>query len=491
MTYAEMAKSTSQENDWRESNGETARTTRERNAAESLALRRNDSTRESVAAKPVAFSPEAGRPLDEAGTNKISAAPTSAGESSSGVETGSEASDTEQETEGDGVTVEEGQSASEAEREINLESDFALAADDEGISIATADSSQAEQSRPITPSGSVGSAEEMGITEGDASEAVSGDPSGNASETAAPIEEDVACESLTPVSPHPDWARSAETTPLITAFSTANATPMDTPSASSSSSHTPRAVKQGGGCRGGFELLLAQVSCFINQSAKQLHRAVIEILSLTDKDLQEEVGGVGGKRRDWSLTQRKRHHREADLDRRSGRRRLDPMNGGAGSNSRGYDNSDNADHAWITHRRASHGDGASQAVSSADIRAASPSEYASSPSLSPSPFPKDLITVSDAYSRTDGMLSVFCDDNEVCRSCGTNRTPQWRYIYVARFCNACYMKIKRFWENRGERRLPSRVRESSVTSEDARVRYLRQADAIANEVFDYRVAERG
>ncbi|EZG79920.1 hypothetical protein GNI_023800 [Gregarina niphandrodes] len=49
--------------------------------------------------------------------------------------------------------------------------------------------------------------------------------------------------------------------------------------------------------------------------------------------------------------------------------------------------------------------------------------------------------------------------NRSCARCVSHETPQWRYIHKYRFCNACYMKVKRWFDtNRPGCKLPGRTR---------------------------------
>lgn len=69
-----------------------------------------------------------------------------------------------------------------------------------------------------------------------------------------------------------------------------------------------------------------------------------------------------------------------------------------------------------------------------------------------------------------------------CGKCNTTDTPQWRYIHNGRFCNACYMRVKRWVDsNLGERKLPSRARVDVTPEEDHRLTL--EAHYLVNEAF--------
>lgn len=69
-----------------------------------------------------------------------------------------------------------------------------------------------------------------------------------------------------------------------------------------------------------------------------------------------------------------------------------------------------------------------------------------------------------------------------CSQCGSRETPQWRYIHTDRYCNACYMRVKRWVESKhvGEK-LPSRSRQGLTPQEDAELRM--RANHFVQEAF--------
>eukprot|EP01056_Protomagalhaensia_sp_Gyna25_P006064 Protomagalhaensia_sp_Gyna_25__6063@NODE_965_length_2346_cov_480_412657_g767_i0_p2_GENE_NODE_965_length_2346_cov_480_412657_g767_i0NODE_965_length_2346_cov_480_412657_g767_i0_p2_ORF_typecomplete_len228_score29_80GATA/PF00320_27/0_00022zinc_ribbon_12/PF11331_8/0_46zinc_ribbon_12/PF11331_8/1_1e04_NODE_965_length_2346_cov_480_412657_g767_i0167850 len=70
-----------------------------------------------------------------------------------------------------------------------------------------------------------------------------------------------------------------------------------------------------------------------------------------------------------------------------------------------------------------------------------------------------------------------------CLRCSTLETPQWRYIHKGRYCNACYMRVKRWVENnKPGRRLPSRSKTVLSSDEDARLQ--RDADDLVSQAFE-------
>eukprot|EP01053_Blabericola_migrator_P001320 Blabericola_migrator_1__1319@NODE_1342_length_4760_cov_176_142340_g900_i0_p3_GENE_NODE_1342_length_4760_cov_176_142340_g900_i0NODE_1342_length_4760_cov_176_142340_g900_i0_p3_ORF_typecomplete_len248_score39_23GATA/PF00320_27/0_011_NODE_1342_length_4760_cov_176_142340_g900_i034254168 len=74
-------------------------------------------------------------------------------------------------------------------------------------------------------------------------------------------------------------------------------------------------------------------------------------------------------------------------------------------------------------------------------------------------------------------------DKMRCLRCYTCETPQWRYIHKGRYCNACYMRVKRWVENnRPGRKLPSRVKSPLSVEEDLRLQ--KDADDLVSQAFE-------
>lgn len=82
-----------------------------------------------------------------------------------------------------------------------------------------------------------------------------------------------------------------------------------------------------------------------------------------------------------------------------------------------------------------------------------------------------------------GASGVYSSRGESCAKCKTLDTPQWRYIHTQRFCNACYMRVKRWADAkfRGERRLPARARND--ISPDDHQKLLQETQRIIEEAF--------
>eukprot|EP01054_Gregarina_sp_Poly1_P005105 Gregarina_sp_Poly_1__5104@NODE_2701_length_1809_cov_354_987371_g1714_i0_p1_GENE_NODE_2701_length_1809_cov_354_987371_g1714_i0NODE_2701_length_1809_cov_354_987371_g1714_i0_p1_ORF_typecomplete_len253_score40_85GATA/PF00320_27/0_00071FAM60A/PF15396_6/1_1e03FAM60A/PF15396_6/0_32_NODE_2701_length_1809_cov_354_987371_g1714_i09631721 len=92
-------------------------------------------------------------------------------------------------------------------------------------------------------------------------------------------------------------------------------------------------------------------------------------------------------------------------------------------------------------------------------------------------------TASTAGGSTASSVSSGSAEKMRCLRCLTLETPQWRYIHKGRYCNACYMRVKRWVENnRPGRKLPSRVKNPLPPEEDARLQ--RDADDLVAQAFE-------
>ncbi|EZG77884.1 GATA zinc finger protein [Gregarina niphandrodes] len=70
-----------------------------------------------------------------------------------------------------------------------------------------------------------------------------------------------------------------------------------------------------------------------------------------------------------------------------------------------------------------------------------------------------------------------------CYRCDARETPQWRYVHKFRFCNACYMRVKRHTEqSRPGTRVPPRYKPFLDPAEDQRLQTL--AQDLIDRAFD-------
>lgn len=88
-------------------------------------------------------------------------------------------------------------------------------------------------------------------------------------------------------------------------------------------------------------------------------------------------------------------------------------------------------------------------------------------------------TISSTPVTPASSTSTSAPEKARCLKCGTGDTPQWRYIHTGRYCNACYMRVKRWVDNNLHgRKLPSRVK-ADITAEDDERLAAEAADIVA------------